>query len=617
MRTKKLFLTACLLFAALHPIWAQNETLNAEPQQYNISVDGKLFKMTLFNIEENLYCTVMDFATILKGTKKEFNFTKEPLKIRERGYDLPREVYIIKGSSTLTTTNNVTAPTTTQSARSSRNYIYVDNYQRPSTPYIIAGNDYFKLIDLLRMFDIGLLMNQTERSVKIATNEYFKAQVSTFVAANSTPKKWVKVPANVGIAVNKLMGYYDADRNVILHRRLPTEYGNYIDDGVMMLTNLATLKHRYIPFDEVEFNYDNTIRNYPEGWYPVSNFYVAMGLNKEGEIVRYRGYTYINSKGEVINSSMFFTSAGQFQNGNAVVTYIENGVDFTGVIDTKGNIVMAVPGKFNSAKFYNNILQVQTVYHKDHIKDIVDVYYNVEGKRLYLEQSHYREMKNPGYNEQERAAFQQHASSYPEVQYCGQNRFVVSTKDKRTFIVNKDNKTIFEDNRLITPITTDGKLFFIFVNEGMGVKDANGNVILESKYSNIQPVNGGAFLTIIDNRAQSLVDINGKVLASSPNAPLLALQGANLITLREYLFDSEIVPGDMVMLYTNMDLSKSVSTQNLKTITGRHKYETANWQNPTIQQAQQIAQQSTANALHVFALENFLEGWISAKKHQE
>lgn len=69
-----------------------------------------------------------------------------------------------------------------------------------------------------------------------------------------------------------------------------------------------------------------------------------------------------------------------------------------------------------------------------------------------------------------------------------------------------------------------------------------------------------------------------------------------------YLLDSEIVPGDVVMIYSNMDLDKLLPTDRLKTLVSKKPY-SERWLVPTHSEAQKIVQKPTANSLYVIALE--------------
>lgn len=579
-----------MAFLLVTNTFAQSTPITVQPTGYTILVNSKSTDMEMYTIHNSPYCKIEDLAVVMSGV---FDVKTT---IGKNFYDLDFPVFEV---STKKTQKGSTPKGNRQpkKAQSTYAHLYVDGIQRPTTPYKIDNNHYFKLADILRILDIELTVNDTKRTITINTNAPFKLNAPKAPVENNAPKKWTKIPANIGMAVRCMNGYFDVNSSSIIY--------NDMGSNASALTGIAivhipTGNRLELPFDEKENSYGEVYRGFSQGWIQV------ISTTKKG-----RNFTYVNTNGEVINPKMFFTTARAFENGYAFVTYQENGADYSGVIDLNGELVVAVAGKYENAFFANEVFGFRNHLKQNHNNFYDDHYYHINGKRLNITKERAEELQSPGYKLAEVEQFEKHRSKYSKSLYCGYNRFLAETNGK-TQVVDSDNKTVFQTQipmHIIRPVFAWGKLFF----SNGGILDHNGKQILESKYTWIEPVDGKAFLTIIDNRAQTLVGIDGKVLASSPNAPLWALKKGELITLRNYNLKSEIVSGDVVMLYSNMDLDKSLPTDRLKQLIATYPYADS-YLMPTHNEVRTIVQKSTANALYVIALENLYNTRFSKTK---
>jgi hypothetical protein len=238
-------------------------------------------------------------------------------------------------------------------------------------------------------------------------------------------------------------------------------------------------------------------------------------------------------------------------------------------------------------------------------------YFGIDGKRINMPLERAKELESPGYLTAEVEKFEPHRAKYSKSHYCGYNRFMVEVNGK-VKVVDSDNKTVFESDlgmHFIKPLFAWGKLFF----RSRGIQDHNGNQILENKYDVIDPVEGEAFLTIIDNKEQALIGLDGKVLATSSNPSLWALDKGVLITQKNYLFSRQVLPGDVVMIYSNMDLDSTLPTDNLKNLVSTRPH-TWNHFSPIHTEAQRIVKNPRTNALHVIALEALYKNWFSTQR---
>ena len=581
VRTVLIILTILVIpFLSPSKIQAQSTPIAVQPTGYAVWANGKKVELALYSIHKSPYCKLEELSTVLSGL---FDVKVQAGK-NFYGADFP--IYLVTtGKTQSAMPSKGSGPD--KKAICKYAHLYVDGIQRPTTPYEIDNDTYFKLADILRILDIELIIDDARKSIAINTQAPFKLLTAKAVANSNTPKKWKKIPANLGMAVSLLNSTIDVNSATLLFN----DQSNTDQTPLAGLTlvDIPTGRKLVVPFDEKENSYDNVNRGFSEGWVQV--------LTTTGQG---RFLTYINSNGEVINPKRLFTSARGFENGKALVTYMEDGADYTGVIDHNGEVILAVAGKYENAQLSNGVFGFQYFLKRNHNVFYDDHYYNINGKRLDISKERAKEFLSPGYNKEEVEKFEPHRSKYGKSLYCGYNRFLVES-NAQAVVVDKDNKTIFSFDvpmHNIHPIFAWGKLFF----NTDGIVDQNGKQILERKYSIIEAVDGEAFLTIIDNRAQTLVGLDGKVIASSANAPLKALKKGVLVTLRNYNLKSEIISGDVVMIHSGMNLETTLSTSRLKTLVAAKPY-ADRWLLPTHTEAQKIVQSPTANALIVIALE--------------
>lgn len=572
---------------------AQSTLFDVKSTGYTVIVNGKPVDFNTYSIHNSPYCQIEDLARAMPGvfavqqkTDKNIDETEFP-------------VFRI-------TTGEVQGGFSSKSdgksgkAHSVYAHLFTDNKRCPTTPYKINGNYFFKMADILRVLNIQLIVNQTKHTIEIESDKPYLMPPPAIPQGSSVPKKWTRIPANIAVAVSQLNGYFDGNSSSVLFNHTVADH---LSANALVIVHIPTGRRIELPFDEKENSYGGVFRGFSEGWVQVI---VRMGEE--------RLFTYVNAVGEVINPRMLFTSARAFENGHAFVTYKENGVDYSGVINHSGEVIVAVAGKYENAQFGNGVFGFETFLKRGH-NTFYDVhYFGYDGKRINLTLDRAKELESPGYKTAEAEKFEIHRKNYGKSRYCGYDRFIVE-KDGKVNIVDSDNKTIFEAESgmdFLIPLFAWGKLFF----RSEGIKDHNGRQIIEKGYEVIEPVDGEAFLVIAGNRVQKLIGLDGKVLASSSNPSLWALSNSVLITNKVYHFKTEILPGDVVMIYSNMDLGKRLSTAKLKSLVTSRPH-TKRWLKPTHPEALRLVQNPSANGLQVIALEALYQNWFSSTSLEE
>ena len=562
---------------------------------FKVQVDGNPAAITLYSIHEKPYCTIDGLAKILANTPKKFGFTHktendtwdyckmETYKLDTRVDYIPKDIQ--ESGTNFTKTSSVYA------------VLYVDKIKKPTTPYNIGKSQYFKLYDLLRILDIDVNIDSSNNIIKLNTSKPYTLRESRlYNADNETPKnnapyKWRRYTGS-GQAINLLMGHYSYADNIVAYEQYP----NLVRERHAVIADLKTGNKIDLPF--YGFPYIES-RRFSS---PVKENHITF---KDGWIVTYNHEdenTFVNKNGEVINSSMFYRKVNPFRNGYAAVEYDLEGEKYSGVIDTDGYLVVALAGNYDVFT-KKNYIHFTNKYKDDH-------FFDYQGKRLNLSKYEQRNLDVENYNKAEIDNFQKYFKTYKSVEYCGFNRFIVNN----TKVVNSDNETIYQQENIskITASSNNRNLYFIIHKyNGTGVIDINGNAIIDCKYSQVALVDGDAFLTIIDNRQQSLISSKKELLASSPNAPLCAIADGEIITLREFLLDSEIVEGDIVMIYSNLDLDKQISTKAIKSIIdkGIHN-QPQRYQVSSYNLAKKMATAESASVIEVLSLEKFISGFI-------
>ena len=585
------FTLIAILFTSLAiKVQGQSTPFEVKPTGYTISVDGNTADFEVYTIHNSPYCQVHDLARAMQGVFE----VQSRIAKNSDGTEYP-EFWITpgmeqKGSSAKPYSKN-------HLAQSTYAHLFVNNLRRPTTPYKVNNGYYFKMADILRVLDKQLVVDHTKRTIEISTRKPFVMPLPKAPKENPLPKKWTRVPAHVGAAVASLNGYFDVHSSSVIFNH---QVEDHLFANALVIVHIPTGRRIELPFEEKENSYGGVYRGFSDGWMPV--------IAKIGEE---RLFTYVNAVGEVINPKMLFTTARAFENGYAFVTYSENGADYSGVIDLRGELVVAVVGKYENAQFGNGVFGFQSLLKMNH-NAFYDVhYFGIDGKRINMPLERAKELESPGYLTAEVEKFEPHRAKYSKSHYCGYNRFMVEVNGK-VKVVDSDNKTVFESDlgmHFIKPLFAWGKLFF----RSRGIQDHNGNQILENKYDVIDPVEGEAFLTIIDNKEQALIGLDGKVLATSSNPSLWALDKGVLITQKNYLFSRQVLPGDVVMIYSNMDLDSTLPTDNLKNLVSTRPH-TWNHFSPIHTEAQRIVKNPRTNALHVIALEALYKNWFSTQR---
>ncbi|UZQ85254.1 stalk domain-containing protein [Thermoclostridium stercorarium] len=140
---------------------AEKNKAVARPTTTRFEVNGRPVTLDAYLIENNNYVKLRDFAMAVNGTPKQFSVTwNQEKKAIEMYSNTPYEP--VGGEMTKGDGKE-------KDAEVSIARIYVDNEEVSLKAYTIGGYNYFKLRDIAKIFDIGVVWEGETSTVKIDT----------------------------------------------------------------------------------------------------------------------------------------------------------------------------------------------------------------------------------------------------------------------------------------------------------------------------------------------------------------------------------------------------------------------------------------------------------------
>jgi len=139
------------------------ETVQAAPTSSKVMVNGKAVEFEAYNINGNNYFKLRDLALAVNGTEKQFGVEWDG---RKNAINLTSNTpYSVVGGELSKGDGKAKVGTLSTSA------IYKDGSEIKLTAYNINGNNYFKLRDLAKEFNIGVDWDGKNNAVIIDTSK--------------------------------------------------------------------------------------------------------------------------------------------------------------------------------------------------------------------------------------------------------------------------------------------------------------------------------------------------------------------------------------------------------------------------------------------------------------
>lgn len=151
------------------PTATQPETLPAAPTASKVLVNGNEVSFEAYNINGNNYFKLRDLAAAVNRTGKQF----------EVGWDGSNNAIALESGKAYTPAGGelaVSSQATSQEALSTSSKIYLNGKETPFIAYNIGGNNYFKLRDIAKAFNIGVTWEATSNTVGIDTKLDYKEE---------------------------------------------------------------------------------------------------------------------------------------------------------------------------------------------------------------------------------------------------------------------------------------------------------------------------------------------------------------------------------------------------------------------------------------------------------
>ncbi|HHV98709.1 MAG TPA: hypothetical protein GXX36_03905 [Clostridiaceae bacterium] len=134
-----------------------------QPNKSTVLVNGRKIAFDSYNIGGYNYFKLRDLAQAVNGTNKNFEVTWDGAKNAINLFS--NRPYTPVGNE-LKTSPNLTSKVATPTSSA----IYLDGKPVTLIAYNIDGNNYFKLRDILKLFDIGVTWNGKTNTIEINTN---------------------------------------------------------------------------------------------------------------------------------------------------------------------------------------------------------------------------------------------------------------------------------------------------------------------------------------------------------------------------------------------------------------------------------------------------------------
>lgn len=134
----------------------------AKPTASTVLVNGSPVAFDAYSVNDNNYFKLRDLAYILNGTGKQFEVTWDN---DTKAINLiPGKSYTVSGGEMETgSKNNATAYPSTAT-------VYINGEKVDLTAYTINGYNYFKLRDIGKAFDFGIIWDGTANTIRIDTS---------------------------------------------------------------------------------------------------------------------------------------------------------------------------------------------------------------------------------------------------------------------------------------------------------------------------------------------------------------------------------------------------------------------------------------------------------------
>lgn len=176
-------MSLCLLLSV--PAQGASAAFSVGPSAQTVLVDGKEMEFDAYLIDGSNYFKLRDIAFVLSGSPAQFSVDYDAQK---------HQMLVEKGKAYSAVGGELALGTDKSSSCTPSEWkLTVDGIDAEATAYTLGGNNYFKLRDLGRIFNFGVVWNGAIGTVEISPEMSYAAEsVSPFVAFVSSKNKTVE-----------------------------------------------------------------------------------------------------------------------------------------------------------------------------------------------------------------------------------------------------------------------------------------------------------------------------------------------------------------------------------------------------------------------------------------
>ncbi|SFM51305.1 hypothetical protein SAMN03159341_1414 [Paenibacillus sp. 1_12] len=146
-----------------------NKPVSAKPTASKVIVNGKQVSFEAYNINNNNFFKLRDIASVVNGTEKQFEVKWDGAK---------NAISLLSGKAYTPAGGElkVSAKPVTKEAKPTTSTLYIDGKEVNFVAYTIDGNNYFKLRDIAKAFNIGVTWDSAINNIGIDTKLDYKEE---------------------------------------------------------------------------------------------------------------------------------------------------------------------------------------------------------------------------------------------------------------------------------------------------------------------------------------------------------------------------------------------------------------------------------------------------------
>lgn len=187
-----LAMSLCLLLSV--PVQGASAAPSVKPSAQTVLVDGKEVNFDAYLIDGSNYFKLRDIAYVLSGSPAQFSVN----------YDAQKCQMLAKKGRTYAAVGGELAlgSDKSSSCAPSEWKLTVDGVVAEATAYTLGGNNYFKLRDMGRIFNFGVVWNGVIGTVEISPDESYAAESASpyvaFISSKNKTVNYLKTRLNIG-----------------------------------------------------------------------------------------------------------------------------------------------------------------------------------------------------------------------------------------------------------------------------------------------------------------------------------------------------------------------------------------------------------------------------------